>query len=78
MPPVDMADDFQASKTMKIRAEMHAWVQDNYPNIHVSGGYKLVKTHSIGMGSILNKIRDALDPNRIMYMPGEKRLEPEE
>ena len=77
MPPVDMADDFQAKKHMKMRADMHAWVQDNYPNIHASGGYKLVKTHSMGMGSILDKVREALDPNHIMYLPGEKRLEPE-
>ena len=78
MPPADMADDFQAKKHMRIRADMHAWAQDNYPNIHASGGYKLVKTHSIGMGSILDKVRDVLDPNHIMYMPGDKRLQAEE
>jgi hypothetical protein len=77
MPPADMADDYQAKKIMKIRDEMHTWVLNNYPNIHTYG-YKKVKTHSIGMGSVLEKIRDALDPHHIMYMPGEIRLEPED
>ena len=77
MPCVDMADDFQREKTMKIREEMHTWVLDNYPNIHTYG-YRMVKSHSIGMGSVLSKIREALDPNHIMYMPGDERLESED
>jgi len=77
MPPLDMADDYQLKKFLKIRDEMHTWVLDNYPRLHTYG-YRTIKTHSIGMGTALDKIREALDPNHIMYAPGEKRLEPEE
>jgi FAD/FMN-containing dehydrogenase len=74
----DMGDDYQAKKLMKIRDEMHTWVLENYPNIHAYfGGNRTIK-NSIGMESVLDKIRSALDPNHIMYMPGEERLEPED
>ena len=74
MPPTDMADDYQIEKTMKIRDEMHTWVLDNYPNIHTYA-YRTIKTHSIGLGKVIKKIREAMDPNHIMYTPGEKPLE---
>lgn len=77
-PPADIADEFHAKKYLKIRDEMHAWVLDNFPNIHAPAGYQRVKTHSIGMSTVVDKIREALDPNHIGYMPGEKRLESEE
>lgn len=77
MPPTDMADDYQIEKTMKIRDEMHTWVLDNYPNIHTYA-YRTIKTHSIGLGKVIKKIREAIDPNHIMYTPGEKPLEHEE
>jgi len=65
-------------KLRKMAEEMTCWVEDNFPNIHVIGGRKRLETHSIGLGSVIDKIRDALDPNHIGYMPGMERLEPEE
>jgi len=78
MPPADCADDFQIQKTMRIRKDMHNWALSRYPNVHCFGADRAVGNHSIGMGKIIEKIRETLDPNHIMYMPGENRLEPEE
>jgi hypothetical protein len=78
MPPADCADDFQIQKTMKIRKEMHNWALSHYPNVHCFGADRAVTKDSIGMGKIIEKIRETLDPNHIMYLPGENRLEPEE
>jgi len=83
MLPVDAMDEYHRKRVTKMREEMSSWVNDNFPNIHVAGGYKRggykkVETHSIGMGSALNRIRDALDPNHVGFLPGEKRLEPDE
>jgi hypothetical protein len=79
----DMQDNYQAMKQIRIREEMHSWVLENYPNIHAYfGGNRTVK-NSIGMGSVLDKVRSALDPDHILYLPdlpglpGRKRLEPE-
>jgi hypothetical protein len=78
MPPTDLADDYESSKLLAMRDDMHTWVIDNYPTIYASGGYKKVETHSIGLGKLYHKIREALDPNHIMYKPGDARLEPDE
>jgi FAD/FMN-containing dehydrogenase len=78
MPPADCADDFQIQKTMKIRKEMHNWALSLYPNVHCFGADRAVGNSSIGMGKIIEKIRETLDPNHIMYLPGENRLEPGE
>jgi hypothetical protein len=78
MPPADCADDFQIQKTMRIRKEMHNWALSHYPNVHCFGADRAVTNASIGMGKIIEKIRETLDPNHIMYLPGENRLEPEE
>ena len=40
-------------------------------------GDRHIETDSIGMGDIMNKIREALDPNHVGYVAGDKRLEPE-
>jgi hypothetical protein len=77
MPPADCADDFQIQKTIRIRTDMHQWALDNYHNIHGFGTSRTLKTKSVGMGKIVEKIRETLDPNHIMYLPGEKRLEQE-
>jgi FAD/FMN-containing dehydrogenase len=77
-PAGDMADEYQAKKYIAMRQEMHDWVINNFPNIHAPGGYKRPRTHSIGLGNVLDKIRDAIDPNHIGYLPGEKRLESED
>jgi hypothetical protein len=73
----DIADEFQAKRNRKLREEMNTWILDHFPNIHAAGA-KQVKTQSIGLGAVLEKIRDALDPNHIGYVSGEKRLEPDE
>ena len=73
----DIADEFQAKRNRKLREEMNAWILDNFPNIHAAGA-KQVKTQSVGLGAVLEKIRDALDPNHIGYASGEKRLEPDD
>jgi hypothetical protein len=78
MPPSDCADEYQIQKTIRIRNDMHTWTLENYPNIYGFCAQRTVRGSSIGMGKIIDKIRDALDPNHIMYLPGEKRLEPEE
>jgi hypothetical protein len=59
---------------MKISDEMHAWVLNNYSNIHTYG-HKKVGTRSI---DVLEKIWDALNPYHIIYMPGEIRIESKE
>lgn len=73
----DIADEYQAKRNIQLREEMNTWILKNFPNIHAAGA-KRVKTDSIGLGVVLDKIRDALDPNHIGFVHGENRLEPED
>lgn len=75
---VDMADEIEVKRYTDIKVDMAKWVLQNYPNAHVHSPFRPIQTHSMGMGHLIDKIREALDPNHIMYVPGEKRLEPEQ
>jgi len=77
IPFIDLMDEKEAATTLNRSAELHAWVHENFPNIHCPMGDRHIETDSIGMGDIMNKIREALDPNHVGYVAGDKRLEPE-
>ena len=77
IPNVDKYDDF-GKKGLAVMDEMHAWVHKNFPNIHCPMGNRNVYSDSTGMGDLMEKIREALDPNHIGYRAGEGRLAEEE
>jgi hypothetical protein len=78
IPTGDQFDEFQWNQRKKVREEMNAWVLENFPNVHPAAGSRQINTYPNTMITVLNKIREVLDPNHIGYIPGEKRLESED
>ena len=78
VPGSDILDEYQTKKHAKIRQEMNDWVKENFPNVQPTSGSMHIDTFPNPMRDVLDKIRDALDPNHIGYMAGENRLEREE
>jgi hypothetical protein len=75
----DGADTEEMERLLRVRTDMDAWVSQNYPNVHMlASPYQSVQNNSIGVGDLMSKIREVLDPNHVMYVPGEQRLEPED
>jgi hypothetical protein len=78
VPGSDVLDEYQTKKHAKVRQEMNDWVKENFPNVQPTSGSMHIDTFPNPMRDVLDKIRDALDPNHIGYMAGENRLEREE
>jgi len=75
----DGADREEMERLLRVKTDMTDWVSQNYPDVHVDASpFRSIQNNSIGVGDLTRKIRDALDPNHIMYAPGEQRLEPED
>jgi hypothetical protein len=73
------ADAEETERLLTVRSDMTEWVSRNYPDVHVlASPLQSIQNNSIGVGDLVTKIRDVLDPNHVMYVPGEQRLEPEE
>ncbi len=73
------ADKEETERLLGARADMADWVSQNYPDVHMfESPAQSIQNNSIGVGDLVGKIRDVLDPNHVMYVPGEQRLEPEE
>ena len=77
IPIFDDMDGFE-EKRLAVMDEMHAWVHKTFPNIHCPMGDRDVYADSIGMGHLMEKLRETLDPNHIGYLAGARRLAPEE
>jgi hypothetical protein len=75
----DAADREEMERLLRVKTDMTEWVSRNYPDVHMDASpFRSIQNDSIGVGDLTRKIRDALDPNHIMYAPGEQRLEPED
>jgi len=77
IPGSDIMDEYQIKRHAKVRQEMNDWVSENFPNVHPASGSMHIDAYPNPMRDVLDKIRDALDPNHIGYKAGEERLEPE-
>ena len=75
----DGADREESERLLRVKTDMTDWVLQNYPDVHVDASpFRTIQNNSIGVGDLTRKIREVLDPNHIMYAPGEQRLEPED
>jgi hypothetical protein len=74
----DAVDEGQVKGFEQMGVELGTWVTDTFPNLFNATGPKQQLGSSLGLGSVIDKIRDVLDPNHIGYRIGEERLEPEE